>query len=480
MFQRFMLLGLALLCSLLSTWTHAQGANIANVRVEVTIARTSLGPDDLDFELRVTGSGLVDGTLTPPNAAAVALTRSGADLVLTDSFANEAELSSLLPNGTYQLRVNGGALTASLVYTRPSVPSPAIAEPGVGAVVAPGSVQIVFSACAACNLVGDSVVAEIEDGQGALLDDETLTASSTTWTPQGASGPLLLPERAEFVARVTHTAIRQANVTTNDADGTLLFSHEFVQSDEVDFETGFERPQGHVCLAANYTAPPAGCTILTNAELQVLDSSGVFTAQVAGHDLEYTLAVAASGALSGNAAADLDDDGSLETSAALRGRLRGTRGDVRSRIAFALENAALSAKLKVKQVERLSIVGGTVTGTRRAKGAIGATKINEETPTNGPLPFAPLGWLLELDIDGGEPVQNALLTLEGGRSFALTGKHGFRVASGASSFKLRSAGKGIRLALSKVALDDSTAPLTMTGGALRTRVLGQSARASVP
>jgi hypothetical protein len=483
MFRRFMPLVFLALNSALAAASQAQTPDVASVSLTVTIARSPNGSDGIDLELRVVGTGLNNGTLTAPTtgASAVALQRDGTDLVLTDSFANEAELNALLPSGNYQLRINSGTVTASLAYARPAVPSPAITEPDPGGVVAPGAVQIEFSACPVCNLVGDSVTAELEDAQGGTLDEETLTSSSVAWTPQGATGPLLLPERASFLARVTHSAVRQANTTvTADADGTLLFTHEFVQSDEVAFETGFTRPEGHVCIAASYTAPPVGCKLVTDAALQVLDPSGAFAVQVAGFDLAYTLAVAPNGAFSGTATGDLDDNGTQETSASLGGRLRGAAGEVRSRLAFVLVNEALSAKLKVKQRELLSIAGGSLTGTRRARGRVGATTVDEETPTNAPLPFAPLGWLLEFDIDDSEAVQSALLTLENGRSFGLAGNHRFRIASGLSSFKLRSADERVRVKLSKLTLDDATVPLTVTGGTLRPRILGQRARTTLP
>ena len=340
---------------------------------------------------------------------------------------------------------------------------------------------IQFAACAVCNLTGDTVTAELEDGAGTLLDQELLTASTITWTPQGASGPLALPEDSDFVARVTHRAVREATATVNDDDGNLVFSHAFVQSDEVDFATGFARPVGHVCVAASYAAAPPGCALVPDVGLQVLDVSGVFAGLVDGHTVEVTLAHAANGALTGSAAADLDDDGTPDTNTpSIRGRVRGKNGEVVSRYGYALANPALAAKLKLKVREDLSIAGNTRAARQRATGAIGSSKVKETTTVSGALPFAPLGWLLELDIDGQGGVSNAVLTLEGGRSFALTGSDKFKLGSGRSRLKLSSSDKAVRVALKGVSLDDATSPLGVSGGTLKRRALGQSAKALLP
>ena len=468
----------------LAAATPAQAIDVATVRLNVTIARSSLVSDGITVALRVVGTGLNNGTLTQPipGAAPITLKKDGADLVLTDELSNEAELNTFLPSGNYVLRLNNATVQATLVYTRPLVPSPAISAPDAGDIVPPGPIEVFFTACPVCNLTGDSVKAALENDQAATLDEEMLTSTSASWIPEdGAGGDLALDEQSAFVARVTHTAVRQANTAATDDDSTLVFTHQFVQSDELDFETGFHTPEGHFCLAANYPTPPPGCEILTDPLLQVLDTSGVFGAQVAGHNLETTVSVAANGALSGSATADLDDNGSQETtSTPIKGKLSGKSGELRSKLAFALNNTALPAKLKLKLSDMLSIPGNTLAHTQAASGRVGATKIKETTPTSGALPFAPLGWLLEFDIDSAGSVQSALLILEGGRSFPLTGTNKFKVASGASSLKLQSAAKGIRIALKKIALDDTTNPMGVSGGSVSTRILGQSGSATIP
>jgi hypothetical protein len=96
------------------------------------------------------------------------------------------------------------------------------------------------------------------------------------------------------------------------------------------------------------------------------------------------------------------------------------------------------------------------------------------------LPFPALGWLLQLDIDASGAVSNAVLTLESGRTFPLTGTNKFKFSSGESSLKLESADKGIKLSLKKIVLDDSTSPMGVTGGDVSPRILGQKAKSTIP
>ena len=54
--------------------------------------------------------------------------------------------------------------------------------------------------------------------------------------------------------------------------------------------------------------------------LSLLDTSGTFSTQLAGLDVDYTVEVGPKGTLTGSAMADLDDDGSKETVGALKGK----------------------------------------------------------------------------------------------------------------------------------------------------------------
>ena len=76
--------------------------------------------------------------------------------------------------------------------------------------------------------------------------------------------------------------------------------------------------------------------------------------------------------------------------------------------------------------------------------------------------------------------QDGLLTLQGGRSFALEGTSKFNVASSLSSLKLQTADKGIKIQLKKVLLDDAASPPAVVGGDLAYKILGQSGKAEVP
>jgi len=256
-----------------------------------------------------------------------------------------------------------------------------------------------------------------------------------------------------------------------------------VQSDEVDFETGFAPPSGHFCLAANHPAPPAGCATLADPLLQLFDLTGLAVAtQVDGHDVDYTLTHDASGNLGGSASADLDDNGPNETGPApIKGKLKGSGGEASSKLSFSLENMAPLAKLKVSVSDTLSIPGNQLDRVQRASGAIDGVKIKEEATSTLALP-APLGWLLEYDLAADGTVTNAVLTLEGGRSFPLSGANKFNLASNESSLKLSSDPKGVSVGFKKLGLDDSVNPMPMgiTGGDVSYKALGQSGRATLP
>jgi hypothetical protein len=463
--------------------------DVTDVTLTVSIARSTIGLDQVRAELRVEGTDLNNGTITLPSnpTIQVPFSQDGADLVIEDTFANEAALNASLTNGTYVLRINNGTAQANLSYSRPSVPNPAISQPE-STVILPGPLEVLFTRCSVCNLIGDTVEAVLEDDMAAVIDEETLSSISESWIPEdGMGGDLSLPEGAAFVVRVTHSAVRQDNesVAGDDDDGQLLFTHVFVQSDEVDFETGFNPPSGHFCLAANYPTPPAGCATLADPLLQLFDPTGTMVAtQVDGHDVDYTIDVGPGGQLSGSASADLDDNGSNETGPApIKGKLGGGGGEADSKLSFSLENEMLAAKLKVSVTDALSIPGDVQDRVQRASGAVNGVKIKEETSSSdSPLPDPPLGWLLEYDLALDGQVSNAMLTLEGGRAFPLSGANKFNFSSNESSLKLSSDPKGLSITLKKLGLDDAANPdpLLITGGALGYKALGQSGRATLP
>jgi hypothetical protein len=459
--------------------------DVTDVTLVVTIARTSVGGDDITAQLRVEGTDLNNGTIELPSSPGnqFALDEDGADLVLDIDFANEDQLNMVLPNGNYILRFNSGAAQVTIPYVRLSVPSPAISHPDPGQVVPPGPIEVAFTNCSICGGLGESVEAVLEDDMGGVLDEDGLSPSDDSWIPDdGMGGDLSLPESSLFVVRVTHTAVDQDDFPIDDDDDTLLFTSTFVQSDEVDFETGFAPPSGRFCLAANHPAPPAGCHTLTDPLLHLFDPTGMVATQVDGHDVDYTVSVGESGALTGTATADFDDNGSNETGPApIKGKLKGSEGEAASKLSFSLVNA--TSKLKVSVADEISLAGDVLNREQRASGTIEGLKIKEESSSSeSPLPVAPLGWLVEYDLGADGAITNAVLTLEGGRSFPLTGTNKFNFSSNQSSVKLQSDPKGVSVTLKKLGLDDSPAPAPMaiTEGQVGYRALGQSGSATLP
>lgn len=459
--------------------------DVTDVTLVVTIARTSLGGDDITAQLRVEGTDLNNGTIELPSSpgSQFPLDDDGDDLVLDIDFASEDQLNLVLPNGNYVLRFNSGAAQVTIPYARPAVPSPAISHPDPGQVVPPGPIEVAFTNCSICGGLGESVEAVLEDDMGAVLDEDTLTSSAETWIPDDDMGTdLSLPEQAMFVVRVTHTAVDQDDFAIDDDDDTLLFTSTFVQSDEVDFETGFAPPSGRFCLAANHPAPPAGCHTLSDPLLHLFDVTGMVVTEVDGHDVDYTVSLAENGQLTGTATADFDDNGSNETGPApIKGKLKGKEGEAAAKLSFSLVNA--SSKLKVSVTDEISLAGDVLNRAQRASGTIEGLKVKEATSSSeSPLPVPPLGWLLEYDLGSDGAITNAVLTLEGGRSFPLTGTNKFNFSKDESSLKLQSDPKGVSVTLKKLGLDDSPAPAPMaiTQGEVRYRALGQSGSATLP
>jgi hypothetical protein len=483
-FQRSLRPIFLLLMALLAREARAGAApDIDDVTLDITVERSTSGGNSFRAELRVIGTSLVNGTIALPSnpGTQLALSQDGDDLVWDDDFATEAQLDAAFPNGNYVLRVNNGTAQSTINYTRPSVPSPAISQPS--GVVPPGPVEVSFTRCSVCSLGLDSVRAVLEDDAMTVLDEEILDEDADSWVPQDVGGDLELPEASAFVARVVHTAIRDGNVPVagNDADGTLVFTGTEIQSSEVDFETGFNPPAGRFCLATNYTGPPAGCTLVNDAALQLLDTSGTFATTVDGHDVDYTVDVDAAGRLSGMATADLDDNTVFETGPSpIKGSFKSKAGEAASKVAFSLVNEALAAKLKLSIADALSVAGNTLDREQNASGSLGGAKIKETTSSSGALPFTPLGWLLEFDLAADGTVTNAVFTLENARSFPLEGSGKFKIATNESGLKLQSDPKGIQVQLKGLVLDDAVDPMDVLGGALSYRALGQSGRRDLP
>lgn len=465
----------------------AGAADIDSVTFDLTLADVSKGSDTFAIEIRVVGDGFNNGTLVRPGLlSSVTFKKDGDDLVIEDDFNNALALLTAYPLGTYEVRVNNGNVRTTLSYNatmQPNVPNPDISHPNGGQVLPPEeTLTVEFTNCAICNQIGDSIVAELEqdDGMGGrvLVDDETLSPAADTWTPEdGMGGDLLLPQLTDFFVTITNQTLRQDTVIVtgegNDDDDIALFSSYVRQSDEVDFSTGFDTPEGHVCLSANHPMPPVGCTIVNDPLLQVLDTTGAYMTTVNGHDVTYDLDVAGNGSISGSASG-------IGVASEIKGKLKGKDGDSKQKVSFTLDNTVIPAKLKVSISELFSITGNTQSLTQKNSGTDDGEKVSEETTSSGPLTQPTLGWVVEFDIDDTDEISNGSLTLEGGRLFTLTGSNKFKFTTGESSLKLQSADKGIRIDLKKVVFDDGVSPVAIDGGDLSQKILGQSHKAVIP
>jgi hypothetical protein len=458
--------------------------DVTQVTLEARILEVQSGSDDIGVEFRVEGTELNNGTLALPGAPGtpIPLVADGDDLVLEADLNTIADLNLLFPAGTYALSINGGSVTANIPYdARPPLPSPAISFPGSGEVVPPGTIEVRFTACGACQLSLDSVVGQLEDDVMTELANDDLTSADDSWIPSdGIGGDLVLDESSAFVTRITHTAVREKGVPTNDDDFGFPFASVFVRSDEVDFETGFAPPIGDFCVEVNMPAPDADCGQLSDAILSILDPTGTVMTTVDGHDVEYDLVVDSKGKITGDARADLDDNASFETLGEVKGKLNGKQGEVKQKVSVKLANDGLEAKLKLSVKEVLSILLDAVTGTQKASGKIGGVKIKEETPTDtSPLPVTPQGWRVDFTLDGADEVTAASLTLEGDAPMALEGSNKFDIVRDLTSLKLQSPDKGIKIQLKKIGIDELDTP-QVVGGDLNYKILGQKGKTPLP
>jgi hypothetical protein len=438
---------------------------------------------DVGAEIRVQGTELINGTITLPGPVGpFPLSPDGADLVVGFDFANQAALDSAFGAGTYALSLNNGTITANIGYeARPAVPSPDISSPGADEVIAPGPVEVLFTACPVCNLSNDTTLGRLEDGAETELASEPLTESDTSWIPDdGMDVDLQLGEGGDFVAIIVHTAVREKNVAANDDDGGFPFSSVFIQSNSVDFETGFETPVGDFCLVVNLADPPAACGLVTDAMFSVFDTTGMISTTAAGLSVDYTIEVDSRGKITGEAMADLDDDTTLETTAPVKGKLKGKNGEAKQKVSMKLQNDGLAAKLKLTVKETLSGVLDSLVGTQKASGKLGGVKVKEDAPiAASPLPIPAQGWRVDFVLDGTRTVASATLTLEEGRSFPLVGTSKFNLAKNLSTLKLQTEDKGIKIQVKKLGLDAEASP-KLTGADLGYRILGQKGKVSLP
>lgn len=461
----------------------AQAIDLVEVRALVTIEREAGEGVVHHVELRVIGTGITSASVTPPSGTAISLPKVGDDFVGELDFGSQIILDGAIPNGSYTLTLNGGTRTASIVYARPAVPSPAISAPDPNVVQVPGPTEVRFTRCSVCTESGDSVSAELLEGTTSLAS-ATLTAADATWIPSDVGGPISLGEDSLFSARIVHETVRTSTLTTNTGGDSFTFSNTFTHSDEIVFATGFAVPVGDFCIVLNETTPasldPLGeCLQRADLELALVDPSGTIATTVGGLDVAYTLALAASGRISGLAQADLDDDGSLETSAELKGSLRGSARRLQQSLGFRLASVPLAAKLNVRVRDQISIPDALLSRLQRARGAVGATRIREDVPAVTVLPHDVLGWRLDFELDGTSRVQNASILLSSGRSVLLQGTSRFNLELGHANIRLASGGadRGVTVEVRRFRLDE-------TGNVLRAElgytILGQRGHVSLP
>jgi hypothetical protein len=219
---------------------------------------------------------------------------------------------------------------------------------------------------------------------------------------------------------------------------------------------------------------------VTDAMFPVFDTTGMISTTAAGLSVDYTIEVDSRGKITGEAMADLDDDTTLETTAPVKGKLKGKNGEAKQKVGMKLQNDGLAAKLKLTVKETLSGVLDSLVGTQKASGKLGDVKVKEEMATDvSPLPIPAQGWQVDFVLDGSDTVESATLTLEGGRSFPLMGTSKFNLSKDLSTLKLQTEDKGIKIQVKKLGLDAEASP-KLTGADLGYRILGQKGKVSLP
>jgi len=451
--------------------------DLTTASVSMTIERAAGIGNLHTVELRVQGTEITSATITPPGvgATAMSLPKTGNDFVLLLSFDSEAALNTAIPNGTYRLDLNGGSRTGNIDFARLNVPSPAISAPAPTVILLPGPIEVAFAACSLCTGTEDSVTAKLEQGATSLAT-ATLAATDHLWTPSDGMAPLELAEDSAFTVGVRHFAVRETALTASGNDA-FKFRNSFIQSDEVDFATGFAPAQGAFCIVANDTSPatldPLGeCLGFVDLALAIVDTSGSFSTVAGGVDVDYDLQLLPDGKLAGVVMADVDGDAFKETSAPLEGQLRGPADRLRQRIKFRLGDAPPELKLNVLIEDAFSILSGVLSQVQRTRGVLAGARIREEIRSTLPLDDEPLGWRFDFELTDGTRVENASIRLENGRTFPLWGNAYFDPANGRSLVQLaaRGADEGVRAEIRSLGVDEVDG---IVAGKLFYKILGQ-------
>ena len=288
------LLGLVVLGTLASASAPARGQiDVEGAGISLLVALVNDAGSDsvsaVQARLFVLGSGITVATITPPAGSPIGLVETApGEFLIEQTFADEAALTTALPEGDYLLDLNAGEATATLAYVRPAVPSPRISAPLHQGVVAPGPLEVRFEPCAICAQAGDSTVAELVSG-GSVLASRMLTATQATWIPSDATGPLALPPSSAFAASVVHSAVRTRSLSATPAD-PFVFGSALTRGDRVEFSTGFAAPAAALCIVVNDPAgldPTGECVLHEDLADALFDTGGSFATRAVGVPVEY-------------------------------------------------------------------------------------------------------------------------------------------------------------------------------------------------
>jgi hypothetical protein len=461
---------LVLVCALAAP---AAAQDLDSILIAIQAERRSGAITGLTASILVEGERIVRADLTPPGATeAIELPDFETGFGLEEEFANEGELAAMLPSGTWLLTLNGTRDYTFELELLP-VPSPAIRSPLPGAILVPGEVTVAFTRCLLCTEDTDSTEAEILDSTELVVASETLEPDVESWTPQGE-----LAEEEEFLARIVHTAERSEDGIGEGGDAFTL-TRIGVHSDEVPFFTGSAPPAGAFCLVIgddDGSLDPSGECLAPDApEALLVDPSGSFALAAGGVAMEYDADVQPSGEITGTARADLDGNGSLESETPLRGKLKGFLGTVDRHVAFGFRSTAPAAKLAVRIHEEGTLEKGSLGGDQHVKGTVLGARVRETAPSTLPLGEEPLGWRLDVTLDG-KHVEEAAVRLGDGRTFPLTGRFLFDFLEDLGKLDLRSE-DGVWVRIEDFRIDDlDTAPPTGASGDFTFKILGQRGR----
>lgn len=451
--------------------------DLVSVTIDVETLRINNAPVSLAAAVRVEGEQIIRAELTPPGGTKVALPLDGDIFALEQTFTSEQALASALPDGEYLLTLNG-SIEVTFDYERTPVLSPAITAPLPGSTLVPGPVTLEFTRCLACTEDFDSTVGGLADVETeTLILFEILDSQDEAWTPSDAGVAFELPEEGSFAAGILHTAVRERALTTQSGDAFVLIT-SVANGDEVRFFTGAAAPAGSFCIAVAMLAPPEECLAIDEPSAALIDPSGEFALSAGGVDIEYDAEVSAGGALVGSAHADLDGNGSLETTTPVRGKLQGFQGKVDRSIAFDFRSMAPAAKLGVRIHEQATVEEGAISGTQRVKGSVEGEKVKVDAPSTLPLGDEPIGWRLDVRLKG-KHVEEASVTLEDGRSYALRGRFLFDFLTGLGKLDLRSEGEdeGVWVRIEDFGVDDlESQPPVFDSGDFTFKILGQRGR----